>query len=289
MEKVDTIQRMKECENTTEVRRFLGACIFYCIWIPHYAHIADSLYSLLRKGQKFRWEVEQSNAMKKLKDLLSSLPTLKKIDYKCRRPVILTVDASPIGIGWAIGQNNESGERYVVRFGAKVLNSRQRAYAQVKRELWGVVTAMKNEKGYLIGATVVVETDCLPLLGMIASCSTPNLAMLRWIAYIKSMDPKFKHIAGKNNPVVDMLSRAKYEDEEEMIDEEEDVGIDFYSTALARREGLCLATPLEPFSEESYEGEWLHIGRYLSTLQCQEGWSDEDFKRIRRKAYGNFL
>jgi len=67
---------------------------------------------------------------------------------------------------------------------------------------------------------------------MITSCSTPDLAMLRWIAYIKSMDPEFKHIVRKDNPVVDILSRARYEDEEEMIDGEKDVGTNFYSTLL---------------------------------------------------------
>jgi len=101
----------------------------------------------------------------------------------------LTVDASPIGIGWAIGQDDDDGNRFVVRFGAKVLNSQQRGYAQVKKELWGVVTAMKSEKEYLIGASMIVETDCLPLLGTISSCSTLDIAMLRWIAYIKSLSP----------------------------------------------------------------------------------------------------
>ncbi|MCO5552987.1 hypothetical protein L7F22_006507 [Adiantum nelumboides] len=47
--------------------------------------------------------------------------------------------------------------------------------------------------------------------------------MLGWIAYIKSLNPKFKHIAGKDNPVADMLSRARYEDEEGLIDESDDV------------------------------------------------------------------
>ncbi len=54
--------------------------------------------------------------MKKLKDLLSSPPTLKKIDYECGKPVILTMDTSPIGIGWVIGQDNESGKSYAVIF-----------------------------------------------------------------------------------------------------------------------------------------------------------------------------
>jgi hypothetical protein len=77
---------------------------------------------------------------------------------------------------------------------------------KLKENCGGVVTAMKNEKEYLIGASVVVETDCLSLLGMITSCSTPDIAMLRWIAYIKSMDPEFKHIAENDNLVADMLS-----------------------------------------------------------------------------------
>jgi hypothetical protein len=56
--KVNEIQAMREiCESTTEVRRFLGACVFYQIWIPHFAHIAEPLYRLLRKGQNFTWTV----------------------------------------------------------------------------------------------------------------------------------------------------------------------------------------------------------------------------------------
>lgn len=71
--------------------------------------------------------------------------------------------------------------------------------------LWSVVTTMKHEKEYLIDASVV-EKDCLPLVEMITSCSTPNIAMLRWIAYMESMNLKFKHIVKKDTEVADMLS-----------------------------------------------------------------------------------
>ena len=40
--KIDAIQVMKEvCEPQSEIQRFLDACAFYHIWIPHYAHIAN--------------------------------------------------------------------------------------------------------------------------------------------------------------------------------------------------------------------------------------------------------
>jgi hypothetical protein len=54
--KVDAIARMKACSSITEVRRFLGTCVFYQIWIPHFAHTAKPLYKLLKKRTKFKWE-----------------------------------------------------------------------------------------------------------------------------------------------------------------------------------------------------------------------------------------
>ena len=99
------------------------------------------------------------------------------------------MNTSPTGIGWVVNKEDEDGTHFPIRFSAKVLSERQRGYAQVKRELWGIVSAGKVDKDYLIGTEVIIETDCLPILGMVSGCATPNLAMLRWIAYIKSLNP----------------------------------------------------------------------------------------------------
>jgi len=74
--KVDAIKEMKDCKTTSEVRRFLGACIFYRIWIPHFAHIADPLYDLLRKNVRFVWTEVHAKAVQLLKEALSSPPVL---------------------------------------------------------------------------------------------------------------------------------------------------------------------------------------------------------------------
>lgn len=289
-EKVDAIGRMKACSSITEVRRFLGACVFYQIWIPHFAHLSEPLYRLLRKGTRYVWGETQKLAMQSLKDVLRSPLVLRQVNYGCGRPVIITVDTSPIATGWAVGQDDEQGRRYAIRFGARVLTERQRAYPQVKRELWGALSALKAERNYLIGADVVLETDCLPLLGMIANCSTPDIAMLRWIAYIRTLNPVLIHITGKKNSVADMLSRARYSSEDEMMvqegDGESDEDEDAYvlTTKVAEEYDKTL-----PFEAELYEGKMKDIGLYLSTLKRQEDWSDKTFKRIRHQSYGFFL
>jgi hypothetical protein len=70
-----------------------------------------------------------------MKEALAAALTLRKGVYGRDVPVFVTVDTSPTGIGWVVNQEDENGERFPIRFGAKVLSERQRGYAQVKREL----------------------------------------------------------------------------------------------------------------------------------------------------------
>lgn len=113
--KVDAIGRMKEdCSSLTEVHRFIGAYVYYCIWILHYAYIADLLYELLRKGYRFKWEEKYVKALQRLPTLLISPPVLKNIDYKSNRLMICIVNTSLIAIGWAVGHNDSNGHRLVV-------------------------------------------------------------------------------------------------------------------------------------------------------------------------------
>jgi hypothetical protein len=116
-----------------------------------------------------------------MKEALATAPALRKGIYGKGVPIYVTIDTSPTGIRWVINQEDDNGTRFPIRFGAKVLSERQRGYAQVKRELWGNVSMVKVDRYYLIGTEVIVETDCLPILGMVSGCGTPNLAMLRWI------------------------------------------------------------------------------------------------------------
>ena len=98
---------------------------------------------------------------------MRSAPALRKADYSEGKCIFVTVDTTPTVIGWVINQEDSEGNRYVVCFGAKLLQGHQRNYAQIKREIWGIISAIKADRDYLIGAEVVIETYCLPILGMI--------------------------------------------------------------------------------------------------------------------------
>ena len=68
--KVSAIQNLKEnCKSLTEVRRFLGACVFYRIWIQHFAHVADPFYGLLKKNSSFLWTNIHTDLIRRLKEM----------------------------------------------------------------------------------------------------------------------------------------------------------------------------------------------------------------------------
>ena len=88
--------------------------------------------------------------------------------------------------------------------------------------------------------------------------------------------------------MADMLSRARFEGEDGMVSEDEEVGVDFFESAcVATRAGSAPA--LNKFSKSEYDGEWLQIGRFLRTMTQDAAWTREEANRIRKKAYRFFL
>jgi 5-formaminoimidazole-4-carboxamide-1-beta-D-ribofuranosyl 5'-monophosphate synthetase len=94
------IQLWPTCDNITQVRGFLGAYTYYCIWIENFSNMAAPLFGLLRKDVDFVWEEEQQEAMQLLKNALITAPTLMPLDYSLiAGKVILVVDSSVTGFG----------------------------------------------------------------------------------------------------------------------------------------------------------------------------------------------
>jgi hypothetical protein len=73
--------------------------------------------------------------MKLLKKALLSPPILQPLRYGDFWPIIVTVDSSPHAFGWAVGQDDENGNRFALCYGAKIFTETQRRYPRVKREL----------------------------------------------------------------------------------------------------------------------------------------------------------
>ena len=70
---------------------------------------------------------------------------------------------------------------------------------------------------------VVIDTNFLLILGVVSGCAILDLAMLKWIMYIKSLNLDIHHISRKDNIMADMLLRAQFEEEDGVLSEDEEL------------------------------------------------------------------
>ena len=95
--------------------RFLGlATTFLAKFIASYADIVEPLRKLIRKGQKLTWEKEKAKAFKALKEALSDAPVLAC--FSLNAPTYVITDASPVGLGAILLQDQVNGERKPIAY-----------------------------------------------------------------------------------------------------------------------------------------------------------------------------
>ena len=68
-EKVDRVLSWLVPRNIKKVQKFLGFTNYYQWFIKDFARIAASLYLLVRKEKKWKWEEEQGEAFRRLKEV----------------------------------------------------------------------------------------------------------------------------------------------------------------------------------------------------------------------------
>ncbi|CAF1580791.1 unnamed protein product [Rotaria magnacalcarata] len=106
--KIDAILNIEEPRTLAQANRFLGSLGWYRKFLPKFADIAAQINAVtnLTKSnrRKFKWENPQSQAFRQLKQMLITEPLF--LHYPVDDlPLILTIDASDIGIGGVLQQN----------------------------------------------------------------------------------------------------------------------------------------------------------------------------------------
>jgi len=123
-------------------RAFLGLASFYRRYVPDFAVIAAPLTDATRKGNpnEIVWNDSRDKAFQELKKRISTPPMLRLPDVT--RPFIVQTDASHIGIGAVLLQEDATGEQRPVAFASQKLQPRESNYSTIEREclaiVWGV-------------------------------------------------------------------------------------------------------------------------------------------------------
>lgn len=93
--KIEAIAKLETPTNKEELQCFLGMTTYLSKFIPNYSRIAAPLRLLLET--EWHWGIHQSNALDRLKNLVTNAPILKYFDPS--KEATISVDASSKGIG----------------------------------------------------------------------------------------------------------------------------------------------------------------------------------------------
>jgi len=200
--KIDAIVNMPDPTDRTGVLRLLGMLNFLASFIPNRATITAPLRNLLKSDVPWHWEAEQKQAMSRIKEVLTSTPTLKLFDSSV--PVTIQSDTSAYGIGACLMQNG-----HPVAYVSRSLSDTESMYAVLEKELLAILFAATKFHHYIYGTTVTVQCDHKPLEQIFQKplhSATPRVQLM----LMKLLKYKLEvgYVSGSKMFIADTLSRA---------------------------------------------------------------------------------
>ena len=135
-----------------------------------------------------------------------SAPVLATSDFD--KPFVLTVDASDVGTGAVLLQEDFKGIDHSIGYFSRKFNASQRNYSTSKKKALALVFALQHLDFYVNPAQfpIQVYTDHNPLV-FLNKVRNENQHLWQWSLALQSYDLDIYHIAGRDNVLADALSR----------------------------------------------------------------------------------
>lgn len=223
--------------NVSTLQSFLGLVNYYRNFVPRASSVLSPLYDLLKKGAKWHWTAIHRNAFNEIKQQLTSDQVLTHFNSKGK--IILTVDASPHGLGAILSQIGDDGLERPISFASRTLSSAEKRYSQIQKEATAIIFGVKRFHQYLYGRSepFILRTDHKPLISIFGPYKgIPEISanrLQRYALFLSAYNYTIEYVRSMNNNA-DYLSRASLHSEpSESRDSPEDSGAGAHAAAAA--------------------------------------------------------
>ena len=201
-DKAQAILNMPVPHDKSSLQKVMGMVNYLHKFIPHLADINKPLRELLEKSVEWHWMERQQKAYEELINSITQAPVLKNFDVSA--DVTVSVDASSEGLGACLLQGMQP-----VAYASRALNTAERNYAQIEKEMLAIVFGTNKFHQYIYGKQVSVETDHKPLESLFKKpLSKAPQRIQRLMFRVQHYDLKVNYVPGNQLLIADTLSRA---------------------------------------------------------------------------------
>ncbi|XP_064651664.1 uncharacterized protein K02A2.6-like [Lineus longissimus] len=134
--KVKAIVEAPKPKTKAELRSFLGLAQFCARFVVNFAIITSPLCELTGSQVKWEWLPVHDKAFRDVKSKLTSSPVMAYFKQGARTRVV--TDASPVGLGAILEQQQHDGSFKPVHYASRKLTHVESRYSQFEREALGV-------------------------------------------------------------------------------------------------------------------------------------------------------
>lgn len=205
--KVKAIAEFPVPTTRKELRRFLGMAGYYRRFCKNFSSVAAPLTDLTSPSRPFVWSSECQCSFESLKGMLCCTPVLSAPDFSL--PFSLEVDASAVGAGAVLLQEDNHGIGHPVSYFSCKFNKHQLNYSTIEKEALALLYALQHFEVYLGSSIkpIKVFTDHNPLV-FLSRMYNHNQRLMRWSLIVQDYNLDISHRKGSENILADALSRA---------------------------------------------------------------------------------
>lgn len=202
--KVDAIKNTTQPRDAKELRSFLGLANYCSKFIKNFSTLTAPMRELITKTATFKWRDVHQKAFEAIKQAIQKDCIMHF--YNPEQETLLTVDASPVGLGAILSNVDTQGNIRNIAYASRSLSQVEQRYSQTEREALAVVWGCERFHLYLIGTKFTIATDHKALEVIYSAKSKPPARIERWVLRLQQYDFDIKHRPGDGNPA-DVLSR----------------------------------------------------------------------------------
>ena len=209
-EYVDQIQRLDKPRTVHQLRQFLGIVNYQRKFVKDCSTIAKPLSALTGLPAKtvLTWTDEMIESFEQLKSDMQADVTLAFPDYRPdASPLCLWVDASAIGAGACLTQEQDGQPRFIA-FASMTFTSAQKNYSVTGRELAALRWGVKTFHSFLCAVHFKIYTDHQALM-YLHNMRLVNHRLARTVEELADYNYEIIYVPGQSNFAADLLSRMQ--------------------------------------------------------------------------------